>query len=232
MMKKIIMFVCLILNVSFAQLTFDRTRIVFDHSKGSSHSVVVTNTNATDPFLAQSWIEDSLGNKITDPLVALPILQRINAGQKKQIKVSITGDISVIPTDRESLFFFNVLGVAPKTMSNELKASIQSELKIFYRPKALPKYKEMGWVEEMTLEKTRHGVILHNPSAYHIIIYGFASKGDSKITTKSVTLKPFSSENVQVKLRGDILDVLYINDFGGGEIIRYNCSSSNCSIVQ
>lgn len=230
-MKKLIILLCLILNVSFAQLTFDRTRIIFDHSMGNSQSVVVSNTNKMEPFLAQSWIEDSNGNKITSPFVALPILQRINAGQNKQVKISIVGDMSTLPGDRESLFTFNALGVAPKSDANELKASIQSQLKLFYRPKGLLKYKEMGWVEEMTLEKTRQGVMLHNPSPYHIIIYGFGLKGESKITTKEVILKPFSTENVQVKLSGNSINVFYVNDFGGGNVIQYNCSSGNCSII-
>lgn len=108
-MKKLIILLCLMLNVSFAQLTFDRTRIIFDHSMGNSQSVVVSNTNKTDPFLAQSWIEDSNGNKITSPLVALPILQRVDPGKDKQVKISIAGDISTLPNESGNNFLFQCI---------------------------------------------------------------------------------------------------------------------------
>ena len=165
-------------------------------------------------------------------MVALPILQRVDPGKDKQVKISIAGDISTLPTSQETIFFFNVLGVPPKTVGNELKASIQSQLKVFYRPKALPKYKEMGWTEEMTVEKTRGGLLLHNPSPYHIIIYGFTSKGESKITTKDIILKPFSSENVQVKLSGNIVNIFIVNDFGGGSRLSYDCINNSCTLIQ
>lgn len=90
----------------------------------------------------------------------------------------------------------------------------------------------MGWTEEMTVEKTRGGLLLHNPSPYHIIIYGFTSKGESKITTKDIILKPFSSENVQVKLSGNIVNIFIVNDFGGGSRLSYDCINNSCTLIQ
>lgn len=114
-MKKIILLPLLILNLSFAQLSLDRTRVILDHKAGNSVSVVVKNTNPTTPYLAQAWVEDDHGNKIHDALVALPILQRLNALQEKQIKISLLAGAANLAQDRETLLFFNVLGV-PRRM--------------------------------------------------------------------------------------------------------------------
>ena len=62
-------------------VSLDRTRLIIT-GKDSSASANLTNTSPDIPFLAQSWVEDSKGNKITSPLVVLPPLQRINGGQK------------------------------------------------------------------------------------------------------------------------------------------------------
>ena len=64
-----------------AGVSLDRTRLIIT-GKDSSASANLTNTSPDIPFLAQSWVEDSKGNKITSPLVVLPPLQRINGGQK------------------------------------------------------------------------------------------------------------------------------------------------------
>ena len=50
-----------------ASVTPDRTRLVFNESD-KSISVTLRNNNEKLPYLAQSWLEDEKGNKITSPL--------------------------------------------------------------------------------------------------------------------------------------------------------------------
>jgi P pilus assembly protein, chaperone PapD len=68
---------------SYAQagVSLDRTRVIITE-KDASASANLSNTSPDIPFLAQSWVEDEKGNRITSPLVVLPPLQRINGGQK------------------------------------------------------------------------------------------------------------------------------------------------------
>lgn len=61
-----------------ASVTPDRTRLVFNESD-KSISVTLRNNNEKLPYLAQSWLEDEKGNKITSPLAVLPPVQRIDA---------------------------------------------------------------------------------------------------------------------------------------------------------
>lgn len=73
-------------------------------------------------------------------------------------------------------------------------------------------------------------IILNNPTPYHVIIYGF-SKKNSKIIEKDVILKPFSTEQISINI-GDKPTIHYIDDYGSGEYLDYNCSSSPCTLIK
>lgn len=61
-----------------ASVTPDRTRLIFNESD-KSISVTLRNNDPKLPYLAQSWIEDEKGVKISSPLAVLPPVQRIEA---------------------------------------------------------------------------------------------------------------------------------------------------------
>ncbi|UNM97009.1 molecular chaperone [Ignatzschineria rhizosphaerae] len=226
----------LLISSASAQLNFDRTRIVLDSAKSSSQSITVTNSSSTLPYLAQTWVENMQGEKITSPLAALPLLQRIDPNQKQQIRVNPIGDSSLFATDRESLYTLNVRGVPakdPNEPANTAKVNviIQSQLKIFYRPKGLPTYeKQNGWFEDLIVTKNGNQFSLNNPSPYHIVIYGFG-KSKKDLITKDIIMKPFSSEQVSVN-SGNTPFIFFIDDYGEAKAIHYNCASSPCTITE
>ncbi len=63
-----------------AAIAPDRTRLVF-RGEDKSISVDLKNANSKLPYLAQSWVEDEKGVKITSPLIVVPPVQRIGTGQ-------------------------------------------------------------------------------------------------------------------------------------------------------
>lgn len=96
-----------------AAVNVDRTRIIMDASQ-KTVAITLNNDDKTTPFLAQSWVTDADGVR-TDALMALPPLQRIDAGQKSQVRITqVRGLTDKLPQDRETLFWFNVRGVPPK----------------------------------------------------------------------------------------------------------------------
>lgn len=231
-MKKIlILLVISLFNISFAQLTLDRTRVIFDRAKSNSQSIVISNTNQNEPYLAQSWIEDANGKKIDGPLVALPILQRINPGQEKQVKISLVGQKN-LPEDRESMLFFNVLGVPPKTGGeNQINVVIQSKVKLFYRPKGLKQYADNGWLKEVKVTKSGNGYTLQNPTPYHLVVFGVSSSQKGHITEKNLVIPPFEKMTINQSL-GNTPTFHFINDFGGTESQSYRCSNNDCQLVE
>ncbi|TDS83326.1 pili/flagellar assembly PapD-like chaperone, partial [Rahnella sp. BIGb0236] len=99
---------------ALAAVNLDRTRIIY-HAGDKSVSVMLENQSKTLPYLAQVWLENAQGEKITSPLVALPPMQRIDAGEKSQIRILQLPETAGLPKDRESLFYFNVREVPPKS---------------------------------------------------------------------------------------------------------------------
>ncbi|WP_158666234.1 fimbria/pilus periplasmic chaperone, partial [Escherichia coli] len=119
-----------------ASVTPDRTRLVFNESD-KSISVTLRNNNEKLPYLAQSWLEDEKGNKIISPLAVLPPVQRIDAMMNGQVKIQALPDIHTLPSDRESLFYYNVREIPPKSgKANTLQIALQTRIKLFWRPKA------------------------------------------------------------------------------------------------
>ena len=65
-----------------AAVNLDRTRLVYNAADKST-AITLTNESKTLPYLAQSWVEDDKGKKADEMLIALPPLQRIEAGDKR-----------------------------------------------------------------------------------------------------------------------------------------------------
>ncbi|MEX6277374.1 fimbria/pilus periplasmic chaperone [Providencia hangzhouensis] len=70
--------------------------------------------NQTPPFVFSADMDRKPKGEATNSLVALPFLQKIGPKQKKQIKIAHNGRQNTLPTDRESLSYFNVLGIPPQ----------------------------------------------------------------------------------------------------------------------
>ena len=237
-MKKINVVLSTLLLLSSAvqaSLTMDRTRVIYDAAKPGV-SVVVENTDTKDPFLVQTWLESSDGKKITEPLVALPLLQRIEPNQKKQIRINSVNEVTPLPQDKESLMYFNILGVPPKSnIENVVEVVIQSRFKLFYRPKGLQKYPENNWQQELKIEKKNNQLYLNNPTPYHVVIININDSLKKAKDFSEVIVKPNSNFvyplNNQQK-NGNNIMVTYLDDYGAPKILKYTCSGSNCSLLK
>lgn len=237
-MKKINVILSTLLLLSSAvqaSLTMDRTRVIYDAAKPGV-SVVVENTDTKDPFLVQTWLESSEGKKITEPLVALPLLQRIEPNQKKQIRINSVNEITPLPQDKESLMYFNILGVPPKSnIENVVEVVIQSRFKLFYRPKGLQKYPENNWQQELKVEKKNNQLYLNNPTPYHVVIININDSLKKAKDFSEVIVKPNSNFvyqlNNQQRNSNNIM-VTYLDDYGAPKILKYTCSGSSCSLLK
>lgn len=135
-----------------ASVTPDRTRLIFNESD-KSISVTLRNNDPKMPYLAQSWMEDGQGNRISSPLTVLPPVQRIDSMMNGQVKVQGMPDINKLPADRESVFYFNVREIPPKSNKpNTLQIALQTRIKLFWRPKALENVSMKNpWQHKVTL---------------------------------------------------------------------------------
>ncbi|MDN8683057.1 fimbria/pilus periplasmic chaperone, partial [Staphylococcus aureus] len=79
----------------------------------------------------QGWMEDVNGQKVESPLIVLPPIQRIEPGDKSQIKIQALPDIAKLPQDRESVFYFNLREIPPRSdKPNVLQIALQTRIKL------------------------------------------------------------------------------------------------------
>lgn len=225
------------ISQSYAGISLDRTRLIITGAETSA-SANLSNTSQSIPFLAQSWIEDANGKKITSPLVVLPPLQRINGGQKGVARVSKTAEIDNLPQDRESLFYLNVREVPPKPdQPNVLQLAMQSRIKLFYRPTAIiPKSKSDIWQDQVTFQKQGNNWRAENPTPYYITIISLNNKliaeGGKKLTDfPGVMIAPKSYLDIQVNNGSESFTMMYVNDYGGHPELKYSCSGNTCKAL-
>uniref|UniRef100_UPI000AE7837D fimbria/pilus periplasmic chaperone n=1 Tax=Entomohabitans teleogrylli TaxID=1384589 RepID=UPI000AE7837D len=103
---------------------------------GSEKSIAlnITNDSTTMPYLAQGWIEDEQGKKISSPLVVVPPLQRLEPQGKSMIRINALPDAASLPQDRETVFYFSVREVPPKSdRPNVMQLALHTKIKLFYR---------------------------------------------------------------------------------------------------
>jgi P pilus assembly chaperone PapD len=224
---------CMLAQGAQAALSLDRSRIIFDEGE-KSVSLSVRNLNDRTPFLVQSWLENAKEEKIKGPLMAVPPLQRIEADSKSVVRLQALADITTLPKDRESLFYFNLREIPPKSEeANTLTLALQTTIKVFYRPEALKVDPMKSWVpgmEMLTLEKKGDSVEVVNPGAYHVTFVG-AQKGKERVNdfdTVMVPPKGRSTLSVKSSQLGDKPALVFINDYGGPLLQGFNCSGTLC----
>ncbi|EAY3716387.1 fimbrial chaperone protein StdC [Salmonella enterica] len=219
-----------------AAINVDRTRIIMS-SDVKAVSVGLSNESRDLPYLAQSWIEDSQG-KATNALIALPPLQRIDAGKKSRIRIMRVknADTAPLPTDRESLFYFNVKEIppAPEDKSqNTLQLAILSQLKLFLRPTTLAAEGDASPEKQLEVLSRGKKLTLKNPTPYYITVIWLGLNQKQKLAgfKEGAMAAPFSELPLNITLPAgtDRIVVGNVDDYGGLRMNRFVCSSGKCT---
>ena len=222
-------------TVSFsaqASVTPDRTRLIFNESD-KSISVTLRNNDPKLPYLAQSWIEDEKGVKISSPLAVLPPVQRIDAMMNGQVKIQGLPDIHKLPADRESMFYFNVREIPPKSnKSNTLQIALQTRIKLFWRPKALEKNTtQKPWQHKVTLTRNGQEFTVNNPTPYYFIFSNASAQknGNPAAGFSPIVMSPKTSAPLNVKM-GSVPVLTYVNDYGARMPLFFTCNGNSCQV--
>ncbi|HIE4194657.1 MULTISPECIES: fimbrial biogenesis chaperone [Burkholderia] len=136
-----LMTVALTISFAHASVTLSGTRVVFAESE---KEVTIQMTNdGKRPALVQTWIdkgdERASPENIDVPFVITPSIFRIEGGKGQTLRILHTGE--PLPSDKESLFWLNVLEVPAKSTldhdSNRLQLAFRTRVKLMYRPTGL-----------------------------------------------------------------------------------------------
>ncbi len=219
---------------SQAAISVDRTRIIMD-GRDRSVSVTLNNDDKHSPFLAQSWVTDADGTR-TEALMALPPLQRIDAGQKSQVRITQVRSMTErLPKDRETLFWFNVRSIPPKPdAANVLQLTLQSQLKLFYRPAAITRGDNDQPERKLVVKRSGGHLAFRNPTPYYITViwlgtdrsHSLSGFGDGEMVA------PFGSLPLKAVLPqgANQLWVGYVDDYGGLQMNSYTCDAVRCAL--
>lgn len=227
--------VCLT-HTSQAAVSLDRTRVIYTGGE-KSVSLSISNQNTQLPYLAQGWIENEQAEKITSPMVVLPPVQRLEAGASSQVKIQGLPELSNLPQDRESLFYFNLREIPPRSdKPNTLQIALQTRVKLFYRPLAIaPKsgLSEAPWQEKLTLTRQGDRYQVNNPTPYYITLIEAAPdlKTGSPADFKPLMIPPKAQQDLglSAKVLGEKPVLTYVNDYGGRPLLQFSCVAGTCT---
>jgi len=217
---------------AYSAVTLDRTRIVFPGTE-KSINITITNDNPEEAYLAQSWIEDLQGKKLTKgAILATPPLQRVEARSSSLVRLSTTPELGTLPQDRESVFYFNLREVPPKASDgNTLQIALQSRVKLFYRPASILSESETKWAHKVTLTKTVTGYRLNNTTPFILTVIGFGNTKEQaeKNSFDVVMVPPKSTHDITANVSTPHLT--YINDYGGKPTLVFRCQGEACTVT-
>lgn len=159
-----------------AAVTLQGTRVIYDGSKGA---VTVNANNRGDKVaLAQVWLDDGDANAKPGsqklPFVLTPTTRRIEAGHAQAFRLTYAPMAgTALPSDRESLLYFNLLDIPPKPEAvegqNLLQFAIRTRVKLFYRPAGLPGHAR-DTATALQWRTQGQALQVYNPSAYHVTL--------------------------------------------------------------
>lgn len=161
-----------------ADIVINATRVIYAEQSGEE-TVHLTN-KGSNPLLVQAWLDTGdaragPGAAADIPFAITPPVARIDPEKEQTLRVFKIK--KSLPTDRESLFWFNILEIppAPPQSAVDGKSSLQmtfrTRIKFFYRPTALPVTPEQSYESlSFRVKKTPEtfAVRLDNPSPYYI----------------------------------------------------------------
>lgn len=227
----------LLTSSGWAAIALDRTRVIVNETD-KAVSLNISNQNKQLPYLAQGWIEDVDGDKITSPLVILPPVQRIEPGEKSQLKIQVLPAANLLARDRETLYYFNLREIPPKSdKPNTLQIALQTRIKLFYRPAGIvPSRTDMAnpWQEKLTLTRQGDRFIVNNPTPYFVTLIDANAKGGKSIAGfEPLMVSPKASGELKAsaKALGNSPELTYVNDYGGRPTLSFNCSGTTCKVV-
>ncbi|ECC1659452.1 molecular chaperone [Salmonella enterica subsp. salamae] len=214
-------------SVANATVSPDRTRIIFNETD-KSVTIKLTNQSKTMPYLAQSWIEDKNSQKIRNYISPLPPLLRLEAGEQAQVRLTGQSTLKQLPADRESLFFYNMREIPPRTeQKNAMQLAMQSRLKLFWRPKAIVlKEGQAVPMDKVDISRTASGITIKNGTPYHVTVGYIGIDGKTLLPgADGFMVSPFEQVSSNIKNLPAKFQIGYIGDYGGLNMFKVSCTS-------
>ena len=230
--KKAFMLIMFSSAISFsysatASLVINATRVIYLSS--AKEALVKVVNQGQQPLLIQSWLdnghEDVDPQTLDVPFIASPPVSRVDP--KQGLTVRLNWDGQPLPSDRESVYWFNALEIPGKNKdaakSNQLQIALKTRIKVFYRPVTLPgsadeAIQHLKW--SLANKDKQIWATAKNDSPYFVSLVGAnIISGGKKYSIEPDMVAPFSSASYEVKSlttpRFESVSWTAVNDYGG-----------------
>lgn len=214
-----------------ADIVISGTRVIYPQS--SKDVIVNLDNHGEKPLLVQTWLDDGRDGvnpqELKLPFVITPPVSRIDPKKGQSVRITYTG--TPLPQDRESLFWFNVLEIPPKSKAaksenlNQLQLAFRTRIKFLYRPDGL-KGTAGDAAEHLTWSQKKEGntlqLVAHNNSAYNVSLSSVTVKvGGKSYDVAHKTVSPLGDTAMVVKgltsATTGTVQFTSINDYGGSD---------------
>lgn len=199
-----------------ASVVISGTRIIYS---ADAKEVTVKLTNkGSSPVLIQSWIDNGDTNakpeSISVPFILTPPINRVEPSKGQTLRLSYTG--AVLPTNKESVFWLNVLEIPAKTAkqgdSNYLQMAFRSRIKLFFRPMGLSGNANDA-AKALTWSTYAGGVLATNPTSYYVSLVTLTVNG-KQVEGKMVAPGTSQKFALPTASTGNKIGFEFINDYG------------------
>lgn len=168
----------LLVGSARGEIVIDSTRMIFPMER--REVTLKLKNEAPDPRLVQVWIDEGdpqVQAEYSDvPFTISPPILRMEAGKSAALRVAYQAAQGLgVPTDKESVYWLNVLGIRPKPaqadeQASSLQFAFRTRIKLFLRPVDL-----LGQARDAPAQlQWRRGegtvVQVHNPGSYHVTL--------------------------------------------------------------
>lgn len=209
-----------------------QSRIIY-HEEDKEQSLMLANTNEY-PVIVQTWIDRGEGNPETAsiPFISIPPVFRMEPSDIKGVRIIYNKD--KLPSDKESLFWFNIYEIPPEKKEsnpdNSVLITMNTQIKLFFRPGVI-NTKPEEIVGEITCKKiNKTSIECYNPSLIHLSVINLKiMTEDNKIKEVSgddLILPPLSNKKLMTDtMNGSIkkIIIMYVND--NGEILEHSLNN-------
>ena len=211
-----------------------QSRIIY-HALDKEQTLMLANTNEY-PVIVQNWIDNGEGTPEAKniPFVSVPPVFRLEKSDIQGVRVIYNH--APLPTDAESLFWFNIYEIPPEKKGvnpdNSVLVTMNTQIKLFYRPEKITTQPEEA-IKQLSCTKQSASVIeCNNPSPIYLSVIDIKISTDGgkilRATDSELMLAPNSKKSFNFNgsvNNGQKLMVVYLNDFG--EAISYEKNRLN-----
>lgn len=165
------------MGVAQASVIITGTRVIYPAD--AKEVTVKLNNDGNVPALVQAWIDDGDSRIQTQtrpmPFTLLPPMFRLDPAKGQTLRMMYSQD--PLPTDRESVYYLNVLEVPPRAKADDdrnlLQMAFRSRIKIFFRPQGLAgdaneAPAKVTWSVVPGEEGKGYALQADNPTPYHV----------------------------------------------------------------